>query len=381
MKRIKSEFSMSALQAMCFKTAMCVMSMIVALSFQSCGKQSADPKADKRLTALAIDTVSVEPIEQNSYCGFSGQYNDSLFYFDAVLSYCYTILPDGRVGSRMLGLGHGPNELPITSALSVAYDRSQHQLVAMGGSYDAYTYNGQKVKRADMAHQGSTESFDSPNAYTVLEEVNMLASDGSIYYNVTGNNEKVDFVHNSGYFEKAAIIMKVDLKDGKMSPIGKYSDFYAQNKDRLRHLPLAYFDRTPDGDFYVCYQADSLVYHYDKDFNLKESFGYAGEGMVCDYTASGSSEESVVNAYTKDIERVGLYYWIRQIDGYTFRSYRKSGESSADGMQIYKDGVLVGDVEVPHGFKVTGYIEPYFYSSIVTDEEAGKMFFYRFKLK
>ncbi len=35
--------------------------------------------------------------------------------------------------------------------------------------------------------------------------------------------------------------------------------------------------------------------------------------------------------------------------GLLFRSYRKGGGSATDGLQVYRDGVLVGDVDVPFG--------------------------------
>ena len=35
--------------------------------------------------------------------------------------------------------------------------------------------------------------------------------------------------------------------------------------------------------------------------------------------------------------------------GLLFRSYRKGGGSVTDGLQVYRDGVLVGDVDVPPG--------------------------------
>ena len=47
--------------------------------------------------------------------------------------------------------------------------------------------------------------------------------------------------------------------------------------------------------------------------------------------------------------------------GLLFRSYRKGGGSVTDGLQVYRDGVLVGDVDVPLGFRMAGYVDPYYY--------------------
>ena len=47
---------------------------------------------------------------------------------------------------------------------------------------------------------------------------------------------------------------------------------------------------------------------------------------------------------------------------------------------LSKDGKLLADCETPKGFKVVGYIAPYYYSQIIGGEEDGSMTVYRFKL-
>ena len=59
---------------------------------------------------------------------------------------------------------------------------------------------------------------------------------------------------------------------------------------------------------------------------------------------------------------------------------QKGGSQSTDGLQIYKDGVLLGDINVPKGLKVMGYVSPYYYSYVIADEEREIMYMYRFKL-
>lgn len=79
----------------------------------------------------------------------------------------------------------------------------------------------------------------------------------------------------------------------------------------------------------------------------------------------------------------GYYNWIEYVDDQKtlFRSYQKGGVCNYDGLQIYRDGVLIGDVDVPKGLKVMGFIEPYYYSYIIPDEESERIYMYRFKLE
>ena len=61
------------------------------------------------------------------------------------------------------------------------------------------------------------------------------------------------------------------------------------------------------------------------------------------------------------------------------RLRRASGPIRKARLQIYKDGQMVGDCSVPKGLKVTGYIEPYYYSQVFNDNDEG-LTIYRFKL-
>ncbi len=52
----------------------------------------------------------------------------------------------------------------------------------------------------------------------------------------------------------------------------------------------------------------------------------------------------------------------------------------SDGLQIYRNGILIGDVDVPRHLKVMGYIAPYYYSYVVSDDEEERLYLYRFEL-
>ena len=103
--------------------------------------------------------------------------------------------------------------------------------------------------------------------------------------------------------------------------------------------------------------------------------------MDMDYMPIASLEQ-VNRDLGKNRLKKGYYGTVEYIDatGYLFRSYLKGADAATDGLQIYKDGVLVGDVDVPKGFRVTGYNAPYYYSQVFEDEEAEKLTVYRFRL-
>ncbi|NER08673.1 MAG: hypothetical protein F6K17_42165 [Okeania sp. SIO3C4] len=87
-------------------------------------------------------------------------------------------------------------------------------------------------------------------------------------------------------------------------------------------------------------------------------------------------------AYENQRENCGYYTSLEYIDerGLLLRTYAKGNTSSYDGLQVYKGEALVADVEIPKGMKIAGYIEPYFYSEIIIDEDKETLSLLSFKL-
>jgi hypothetical protein len=59
----------------------------------------------------------------------------------------------------------------------------------------------------------------------------------------------------------------------------------------------------------------------------------------------------------------------------------KGSHTAKDGLQIYQNGNLLGDIEVPDGFRVISYQKPYYYSNSFINEETGGIWSYKFKLE
>ena len=64
----------------------------------------------------------------------------------------------------------------------------------------------------------------------------------------------------------------------------------------------------------------------------------------------------------------------------TFRTYLTGAPDYQNRLQIYDKTTMIGDVLVPSGFKVMGYIDPFFYSEFICDEDNENIEIYRFKL-
>ena len=356
---------------------------VLFLSLVSCEDKKNVVAGEKSITieAVQVDTIAVGQLENTSYTGFSGVCEDSLYFYDGVLGYYYKLGLDGTVGKKRLGLGHGPGEIP-TRVDGVSYSPETKLLFGPGSTYDGYTYDESTntVTRHTMKAPKWDDPYRSPDSYSIWDEYIQVSYKNYIFYNIL--NEVKPFMVDGDALEKSAIIMRYDTNNEEMVALGNFSKFVVDNQNRVRHLPHIYFDVAEDGTFFVTFQADPSIYHYDKDFNLIASFGFEGEEMDTDYTESTLGMESFGIAYETDIEKVGFYTWLKHVGDYTFRSYRKTATAEKEGLQVYDSNYnLIADVEVPKGLKVTGKIGDYYVSQVVCDEDNQKLSFFRFKLE
>jgi len=169
-----------------------------------------------------------------------------------------------------------------------------------------------------------------------------------------------------------------------MRPLGNYPQHYVDHHSELNHMFGVLYDMDDDGNFYVAFQADSLIYEYDNSFQPLRSYGFRGSKMDTDFERGGGGTWEYLNEkYMHDRKHKGRYYWIKHIPelNMTLRSYQRSSKEPHDGLQIYENGVLVGDVDVPKQFRVTGYIAPYFVTAITDRNRNEVLQFYRFTLE
>lgn len=359
------------------KLSVCLIMLACCSCSQTQRTTESESKKEIRITALEIDTVQLS-LEETSVVGSSVIYKDSLCFLDDYFSYLYPMDAEGQMGNRLLGKGEGPSELPIRCPLGIAPDPSNNStLVFLGSSNDFYLYDG-NVKRMNMIPDGEPNSYESSSAYTLWDETILKLSGDNMYYNVIGSSEETSLTDQADYPQHAFIMMKVNLSTGKMTPAGHFSDTYVKNWDKLITLPKYYYDSDDQGDFYLSFQADSLLYRMDSDLNVKQAFGFQGTEMETSYYTAGNDLEELGEALQKNLTEKGYYCWIKKVGKYIFRSYQKS--EGKFGLQIYEGTTLIGDVETPACLKVAGYVSPYFVSEVIFDEETNTLKFYRFKL-
>lgn len=373
--------------------------LIIIITSYSCKRKEInnyfiDPvtKKETKIQTLQIDTISFENIE-SSFTGTAKIKHNKIYFIDSRFCWAYVFNREGRLISKHLGQGGGPNELN-TGFVDSFEPMKDGSFILVGTADDYHIFDSLWVrKKVFTIDRGTNEKeIDLVNKKNINGSMKWVYTKcynkliyrnykNYLFYNIYCDHPNYNMATSSDYFKNGRIIAKMNVSNGVMEEIlGRLSPVY-QKYTFIGQFALTSFDISNIGDFYVCFEADPTIYVYDKNFNIKNAFGIVGRDMKTSYkeinTIQMFKEEAMIQR-----QECGYYSWVEYIDevNLLFRSYTKGSIQPYDGIQIYNDNVLIGDVDVPKNFKVIGYIAPYFYSDIIIDEEKETMKMFRFKI-
>lgn len=237
-----------------------------------------------------------------------------------------------------------------------------------------------------LQENNKTEIHENSDTYTTFYPNLVIKNFGDkLYYNLYSEAENFNFVYTpEKYYQKAYTLMQTNRDSGRVKKLlCPYPPFYQEHIGELDAMISLNYDFDSEGNLYVGFEADSTIYKYKQDEYPIKAFGYKGKNMNQNYQAIRSWEECS-KMVSEDRTNKGYYtsLYVSPTDNYIFRTYQKGSHDSTDGLQIYQNEVLIGDVPAPKGIKIIGYIAPYYYSEIMTDIDIDndKMYIYRFKL-
>ncbi|MCX6327673.1 MAG: hypothetical protein NT144_13635 [Bacteroidia bacterium] len=345
---------------------------------------------DIKIKDLIIETIQLQKIE-TSFTGILKIHGDLLYFADARFCWVYVFDKNCNLLSKNLGQGGGPKELN-TGMIDLFEPLRDDNFIFIGSGNDCHLYNNKFERIRKFVIDKGTSMSNKKQMINITADMKWVYTlcypkliarnyNNYLFYNVYVDHPNYNMCTSADYYKNGRIIAKMNLKNGKIEEIlGRISPEY-QKHHFIGQFGLPSFDISSEGDFYVCFEADPVIYVYDKNYSLKEAFGTKGRNMNTSY-----KEISLINEFKREVqsqrEECGYYDFIEYIDerGLLFRSYTKGNKETTDGLQIYKGDCLIADVDVPKNFKILGYIEPYFYSDVIIDEENGVLKVYRFKL-
>lgn len=353
-------------------------------------------KSEKHIliNELHIDTLYLETANF-SYDGFLQIYSEYLSLIDKRFGLIINFDTTGKLVSRNLGQGRGPGEIDVGYLEGHTMLKNGDHLF-IGSSVDVHVLNRDwKYSKRFLIdwHQSVPSVENNPNPdpgdysiYTLDYQNFKIVTDSrnNAYLPVYSEHPYFNGMLNDAYYKEGRILLKLDLSTGEVvGLIGRRSPEYLKYK-YLPHHATFYFDIDNEDKFYISHEIDSLIYVYDRNFKLLYTFGFKGKEMNTNYTELESFDiKKFRKLYFEDRPGKGFYKDVKVINepaDLLFRSYSKGSHKNYDGLQIYLRNTLIGDVNVPKGFKVVGFINPYFYSDVILNEDLSETCVYRFRL-
>lgn len=346
---------------------------------------------DVKLEKVVLDSLNTS---------FIGDFyvNDSgIYYVDERFCTVNKFKIDGSFIETAVGLGKGPNETMIGRV--EGFDNSEKYNILIGPSRDFHAFDPdwrsiihRTIKQSPRDHitVNSTPPTDDPGLYS-LDYINMdVEYFGSKLYFTIGTDHPYCHPFLPIYYQECPIIVEVDFWSGTWEEMfGRRSPSY-KNYNGLGQFSFSRFEIDDKGRFYVSFEIDPRIYVYDREFNPLHSFGMNGHDMDTTYTNlyikgnihDPENLEKVREITESDRSTKGYYKSMKLFDelDLLFRTYSKNESAKVDGLQVYHNEILIGDVQVPESFEVVGYSAPYYYGQISGNGDAELLQLYRFKI-
>lgn len=348
-----------------------------------------DIVSDARSPEIRYENINVETVILDSvncsYYGFSDiDPAGHICYYDRYFGYLYEFDSEGKYLSRHLGIGRSNQETTFRDCVNAAFSDRNFVLLSSGLDFEIFDSDYSLEKRFTLVYRpdirGDASSFET-YSFSFDNRVARI-KDGIFYIGMMSEHPEFNcFTTGEKFLERGRHIGRIDLTEEKPLPmiVEGFPRIYHSDRASCSSFSGVNFDIGEDC-LYVGYEADSLIFRCSLTGEPESCFGISGRGMDMDYEPVRSLDDMPV--YRRNRETKGWYGWIEYIDetGILFRTYVKGQNSGTDGLQVYKDGILIADVDVPKGFRVVGYMEPYYYSQVFEDEENGRLEIMRFRL-
>lgn len=350
------------------------------------------PRKEISIERIKIDTLINDSFIFSSY-GAWVIFNDSLTLLDKRLDSAYVFSDELIHHSTYLGKGDGPN---LLTNIILEHTVMDDFLVLLGGNYDYHLINKnweiEQGGQLDFYHEKTPyeELLKNPKAhyvglYEVLSEHLKLGHDyqGNLIFSIAIPHPDFNYLWHEEFYNEARILGKINPNDGKVSIHGRYSPIYHQYKflSTLIGAPFSYVEANT---YIQGYEADSILYKLNDAGEVNYAFGVAGKEMNMAYENFRPQDYEEYDAvWDLDRDRLSYYYSLDYIKetGLLFRVYTKSNPL-VDGLQIYRDDTLIGDIEVPKDFLFVGYKAPYYYGEFKysVDKEEDSIQLLRFEI-
>lgn len=352
-------------------------------------------KTDKKeqLHNITLDTINIESNIETSYTGNFWINNDNIYFTDTYFMYVLKFDKNGKFIEKYIGEGEGPNEVNDIDDVSYNSSNNTYNLFSPKTS-SIYMFNKdwEKVNEfvidwditrsyKDIVDNPSPLLMDSYEFANQYKNILKPWNETHLAISIESSHPKFNGHYGSElYYNNSRILALINLETGKIDNlIGRRSPFYLSNQS----LPI--FDHFNYETFkdivYVDFWVDKEIYILDKKTGKATGkFGVPGRDMNVNYQTTSTYQEAD-KLHFEHRKKFGRYRDLKYLPekDLLFRFYYKGSNATSDGMQIYKNNSLIGDIDVPIGFKIIGILDNNLYGTIkIEDQEDFNL--YRVKL-
>jgi len=328
----------------------------------------------KVISKIEIDTILIQSDIESSFVGDFSVFNDTLYFSDHFFGYLFRFNKEGDFIDKNIGKGNGPNEVRAFNYSIVSADG---YYFLDGGSSNLCFFNKNFKKEKDFRVNWENKrskqevlanpvptlgdsyefAFGYPGIFKPWDKNHMAIA-------ITAAHPKFNgYFDTDLYYNHSRILAILNIDSGKIEKyIGRRSPEYLNYKNvpNFDHFSFEIIDKQ----VFVSSMIDPNIYILEKKTgNAIGKFGQQGRDMKTDYPTT-STYKQAEDKWKEDQENFGHYRYIKYITNkkLLFRGYRKGKGAMTDGLQIYKENALIGDVAIPKGLEIIGMIGNDFYA-------------------
>lgn len=342
---------------------------------------------------ISIDTLEIAP-SRASQLGFFQVKGSAVYYVDQAYGFIaeFTQYGDSKgVKKRELD---GPEELQGISELIPTLEGF---IIRHDWVFYYYDHDWNFLRKSVLQFPSSVsydEIMDNPKGEYIgmyeLQNYNARTvelPDGDLLTKLDVEHPIFNAFISRAYYRDSRVLGKIDMLSGKVKEIKITRPATYEAFNFVPFHNKFDFDVTNTNLIYVTHEIDSLIYVYDQDWNLKESFGAAGKEMNTNYTQSQNLDVAFEsNHFYASRKSEGFYkdIFVDEENELVFRTYRQ-GSDRQDlldetynplRLQIFKRNKLIGDYSVPGKFKILGKVGVQYIADGFFDEQNEKQGFY-----
>lgn len=322
---------------------------------------------------VKIDTLVAPTDIETSFNGNFTISKNSIVFNDVFFGYLFEFDKNLKLLSKNFGIGNKSNELK--GADYIVYSditNKYYVLSSKTGILAVINSKFQKEKEfkinfnikrpmEKVIHEPLPYLMDSYELDYGYDGILKVFDEYHLAIAITSSHPKFNGYFNSKfYYENSRILALINLKKGYIDRlIGRRPPLYLKNQlPNYDHFNYEIKNNT----IYLNFYPEATIYKIDKEEDVVQSaLGVQGSEMKTNYTRTYSYEEAYMREF-EDYNKYNFYNSLYVDDNLIFRGYSKNN-TKKDGLQIYKNVVLIADLNFPKGYNIIGKIDNAYYAS------------------